>query len=175
MKCERCKKAEATIHLTQMLNGEVKKLNLCQNCAKETGINLNAPISITDILMGLGIQSSTEEAPSSPEFDLSCSRCSMTRTEFKKHGRLGCPECYNAFMGELGALAKAMHHSNQHVGKIPACQGQHARMMAQIAALQKDIETAITKEEYEIAARLRDQIKQLQEDAAQLKGAGVEP
>jgi protein-arginine kinase activator protein McsA len=48
-------------------------------------------------------------------------------------------------------------------------------MMAQIAALQKDIETAITKEEYEIAARLRDQIKQLQEDAAQLKGAGVEP
>lgn len=162
MKCESCQKVEATIHLTQVIDGNVKKLNLCQACAQESGIDLTSPISITDILLGLGA-TPTEELVSVPEFDLSCSRCQMTRAEFKKRARLGCPECYNAFMGELSALTKAMHHSAQHVGKIPARQGGKARIAAQIAALQKDIETAIAKEQYEMAANLRDKIKALKE------------
>ncbi len=167
MKCECCKEAEATIHLTQVIDGEVKKLNLCQTCAQKNGIDLNSPISITDVLLGLGQPSSGGAPdPDISAFDLSCSRCQMTRAEFKKRARLGCPECYNAFMGELNALTQAMHHSRQHVGKIPARQGTEARVTAQIAALQKDIETAIAKEEYEIAANLRDQIKKLKESGA---------
>ncbi len=162
MKCECCHEAEATIHLTQVIDGEVKKLNLCQACAQKNGIDLNSPISITDVLLGLGQQEGG--APKSlSEFDLSCSRCQMTRAEFKKRARLGCPDCYDAFMGELSAIMQAMHHSRQHVGKIPARQGNEARITAQIAALQKDIETAIAKEEYEVAASLRDKIRALKE------------
>lgn len=166
MKCECCHEAEATIHLTQVIDGEVKKLNLCQECAQKNGIDLNSPISITDVLLGLGSQPSTQKEQSMmSEFDLSCSRCQMTRAEFKKNARLGCPDCYKAFMGELNALMQAMHHSRQHVGKIPARQGNEARITAQIASLQKDIETAIAKEEYEIAANLRDKIRALKEGA----------
>ncbi|MDF7799199.1 UvrB/UvrC motif-containing protein [Pontiellaceae bacterium B1224] len=166
MKCECCNKTEATIHLTQVIDGEVKKLNLCQVCAQKNGIDLNSPISITDVLLGLGNASSGDsDKASMSEFDLSCSRCQMTRAEFKKRARLGCPECYKAFMGELNAITQAMHHSRQHVGKIPARQGNEARISAQIAALQKDIETAIAKEEYEVAANLRDKIKSLKDGA----------
>ncbi|VGO12851.1 Protein-arginine kinase activator protein [Pontiella desulfatans] len=161
MKCECCHEAEATIHLTQVIDGEVKKLNLCQVCAQKNGIDLNSPISITDVLLGLGQPGQPKTDLS--EFDLSCGRCQMTRAEFKKRARLGCPECYNAFMGELSALTQAMHHSRQHVGKIPARQGNEARITAQVAALQKDIETAIAKEEYEVAANLRDKIRALKE------------
>ncbi len=167
MKCECCHKKDATIHLTQVIDGEVKKLNLCQECALENGIDLNSPISITDVLLGLGVQPQST-GPAATEFDLSCSRCQMTRAEFKKCARLGCPECYNAFMGELSALTKAMHHSSQHVGKIPARQGNEARITAQIAALKKDIETAIAKEQYEVAANLRDKIIALKDSAASL-------
>jgi protein arginine kinase activator len=163
MKCECCHEAEATIHLTQVIDGEVKKLNLCQTCAQKNGIDLNSPISITDVLLGLGSQPQPQLQSGGPEFDLSCSRCQMTRAEFKKHARLGCPDCYKAFMGELSAITQAMHHSRQHVGKIPARQGNAARITAQIAALQKDIETAIAKEEYEVAANLRDKIRSLKE------------
>ncbi len=162
MKCESCHELEATIHLTQVIDGVVKKLNLCQDCAQENGIDLNSPISITDVLLGLGAQVQST-SPSSTEFDLSCSRCQMTRTEFKKRARLGCPECYNAFMGELSALTKAMHHSGQHVGKIPARQGNEARITAQVVSLQKEIENAIAREQYEMAANLRDKIKALRE------------
>ncbi|RKX40176.1 MAG: excinuclease ABC subunit B [Verrucomicrobia bacterium] len=160
MKCECCHEKDATIHLTQVIDGNVKKLNLCPDCAQDSGIDLNSPISITDVLLGLGAQLPSI-GPAAPEFDLSCNRCQMTRAEFKKRARLGCPDCYNAFMGELSALTKAMHHSGQHVGKIPARQGNQARITAQIAALQKDIETAIAKEQYEVAANLRDKIKAL--------------
>ncbi|VGO18460.1 UvrB/UvrC motif-containing protein [Pontiella sulfatireligans] len=161
MICEYCKEAEATIHLTQVIDGAVKKLNLCQICAQKNGIDLNSPISITDVLLGLGQPGA--KASDMSEFDLCCNRCQMTRAEFKKRARLGCPECYNAFMGELSALTLAMHHSRQHVGKIPARQGNEARITAQAAALQKDIETAIAKEEYEVAASLRDKIRALKE------------
>ena len=173
MRCECCKEAEATIHLTQVIDGDVKKLNLCQACAQKNGIDLNSPISITDVLLGLGSQSETVKTDALvSELDLSCGRCQMTRAEFKKNARLGCPECYKAFMGELSALMQAMHHSRQHVGKIPARQGNEARITAQIASLQKDIETAIAREEYEIAANLRDKIRALKEGAKQKTGGG---
>jgi protein arginine kinase activator len=174
MKCECCHEAEATIHLTQVIDGKVKKLNLCQDCAQQNGIDLNSPISITDVLLGLGSEPKAGKDPSlMSTFDLSCSRCQMTRAEFKKNARLGCPECYKAFMGELNALMQAMHHSRQHVGKIPARQGNEARITAQIASLQKDIETAIAKEEYEIAANLRDKIRALKEGAQHAKDGGT--
>ncbi|MDF7822568.1 UvrB/UvrC motif-containing protein [Pontiellaceae bacterium B12227] len=175
MKCECCKEAEATIHLTQVIDGEVKKLNLCQVCAQKNGIDLNSPISITDVLLGLGNQAGGKTPKTDlSEFDLSCSRCQMTRAEFKKRARLGCPECYNAFMGELSAILQAMHHSRQHVGKIPARQGNEARITAQIAALQKDIETAIAKEEYEVAANLRDKIRSLKEGIEEMDSGGTD-
>lgn len=164
MKCECCHETEATIHLTQVIDGDVKKLNLCQECAQKNGIDLNSPISITDVLLGLGSQTGVKKEPSMmSELDLSCSHCQMTRAEFKTNARLGCPVCYDSFMGELNALMQAMHHSRQHVGKIPARQGVEARLTAQIASLQKDIETAIAKEEYEVAASLRDQIRALKD------------
>jgi protein arginine kinase activator len=169
MKCECCHQKEATIHLTQVIESETKKLNLCQECALESGIDLNSPISITDVLLGLGAQPQTLDRSAETAFDLSCSRCQMTRTEFKKRARVGCPECYNAFMGELNALTKAMHPGNQHIGKIPARQGNEARITAQVAALQKDIETAIAKEQYEMAANIRDKIRALQGSASSLE------
>ncbi len=171
MICESCQKKDATIHLTQVVDGNSKKLNLCQDCAQDNGIDLNSPISITDVLLGLGAHPPSV-SPAATEFDLSCNHCQMTRTEFKKRTRLGCPECYNAFMGELSALTKAMHHSGQHIGKIPARQGNEARLVAQVAALQKDIETAIAKEQYEVAANLRDKIKALKSSLQLLEDGG---
>ena len=167
MKCEYCHVKEATIHLTQVIDGQTKKLNLCQACAQKNGIDLNSPISITDVLLGLGSTKPHSTEPSGAmEFDLSCSRCQMTRAEFKKRARLGCPECYNAFMGELNALTKAMHTGTQHIGKIPTRQGNEARITAQIAALQNDIEIAVAREQYEVAANLRDKIKALRSSIA---------
>jgi protein arginine kinase activator len=159
MKCESCNINEATIHLTQVVNGVVKKVHICQECAGKNGLDLSSPISITDILLGLG---GTQESEPDLPFDQSCPVCHMRRNDFKKTGRLGCPDCYDNFMGEINSLIGAMHHSTQHTGKLPARAGSKLRQQAEIATLRQQMEGAIVQEDFETAARLRDQIRAIQ-------------
>ncbi len=160
MKCDVCEK-EAVVHLTQVLDGEMKEVHLCEKHAKAQGIDINSPISITDILMGLG----EAKQGIASELSLSCPRCGMAREEFRKTGRLGCPDCYNTFMAELAAAVKAMHHANQHIGKIPAREGVQTRVKSKIARLKKDLDAAIAREDYEKAAGIRDQINAARDQA----------
>jgi protein arginine kinase activator len=161
MKCDLCDK-EAVVHLTQVVNGEMKEVHLCEEHAVEQGIDLNSPISITDILMGL----SGPQKSIASELSLACPRCGMAREEFRKTGRLGCPDCYKTFMAELTMAVKAMHHSGQHLGKIPEREGVQTRVKSKIARLQQDLEAAIVREDFEKAAKLRDQIKKYREEVA---------
>lgn len=160
MKCDLCDK-EAVVHLTQVVNGEMKEVHLCEEHAKEQGIDIHSPISITDILMGLGESKQGIEHQLSP----TCPRCGMAREEFRKSGRLGCPDCYNTFMAELAVAIKAMHHGSQHVGKIPAREGLQTRIKSQIARFQKDLDAAIAREDYEKAAEIRDRINEARSQA----------
>jgi len=165
MKCDLCDK-EAVVHLTQVVNGAMKEVHLCEEHAVAQGIDINSPISITDILMGL----SGPQKTIASELSLACPRCGMARDEFRKTGRLGCPECYKTFMAELTMAIKAMHQSGQHVGKIPAREGTQTRMKSKIARLQKDLEAAVAREDFEKAAQLRDQIKTCRDESAQDEG-----
>lgn len=165
MKCDLCDK-EAVVHLTQVVNGEMKEVHLCEEHAKEQGIDIHSPISITDILMGLGEAKQGIEHQFSP----SCPRCGMAREEFRRSGRLGCPDCYNTFMAELAVAIKAMHHSSQHVGKIPAREGLQTRIKSQIARLQKELDAAIAREDYEKAAEIRDRICEVRTQAEEQEG-----
>jgi protein arginine kinase activator len=165
MKCDLCDK-EAVVHLTQVVNGEMKEVHLCEEHAVSQGIDLNSPISITDILMGL----SGPQKTIASELSLACPRCGMAREEFRKTGRLGCPDCYKTFMAELTMAIKAMHQSGQHLGKIPAREGVQTRMKSKVARLQTDLEAAIAREDFEKAAKLRDQIKKCREEGSAGEG-----
>ena len=157
MICEVCKEKEATVHLTQVIDGAIKKLHLCEECAAKSGFDVHGPISITDILLGMGVQKDAASAADTIEW--SCPRCHMRRTDFKKTGRFGCGVCYEAFAEELPPMLKAMHRSDQHVGKVPASQVGRIKASAELASLQKALEHAIAKENFEEAAKLRDHIQ----------------
>ena len=157
MLCELCQNHDATVHLTQVLEGAVKKMHLCEACAKESGVDLQNPVSIADLLLGLGV--APKGAPEGP--GRTCPRCHLRQEDFKKTGRLGCPSCYETFAAELAPLLKAMHRRDQHVGKIP--QGQVARIQTtvELARLQQELEEAVAREDFEQAARLRDRLQNL--------------
>ncbi len=167
MKCDLCDK-EAVVHLTQVVDGEMKEFHLCEEHAQKQGIDFDSPMSITDILMGLGQQVKQSVAS---DFTLACPTCGMERDEFRKSGRLGCSDCYKTFMAELSAAIKAMHHSTQHIGKIPAREGSQTRIKSKIARLQKDLENAVAREDYEQAAQIRDEIKAIKETEVSEGGA----
>jgi protein arginine kinase activator len=159
MICESCKEKEATVHLTQVIDGAIKKLHLCEECAAKSGFDVHGPISITDILLGMGVQKGEQGSSASDTIEWSCPRCHMRRTDFKKTGRFGCSTCYEAFAEGLTPMLKAMHRNDQHVGKVPASQEGRIKANAELTSLQKKLEQAIAKENFEEAAKLRDSIQ----------------
>lgn len=155
MICELCQAHEATVHLTQVIDGSIKKLHLCEACAQKNGFDMQGPISITDILLGVGGKRE-EAAPSAGE--RSCPRCHMRRSDFKKSGRFGCASCYEAFADDLPSLLRAMHRNDRHVGKVPATAARRVQFLKELNDLQQSLDRAIADEQYEKAAKIRDRI-----------------
>lgn len=176
MLCESCKERDATVHLTQVIDGTIKKLHLCEECAAKSGFNAQSPLSITDILLGMGMESGMgvedkAEPAAKRKADLYCPRCHMRREEFKKSGRFGCGTCYETFAKDLPPLLKAMQRSDHHTGKIPRGASAQIRAIAELAALERQMEQAVASENFEEAAVLRDKINECRKQIS-AEGAG---
>ena len=159
MLCCICKEKNATVHLTQITGEKMQKVDLCEECAKTKGVNDQTGFSLADLLLGLGASQELEQSPGGAE--AKCPQCGFTHADFKKSGRLGCSECYVTFSDGLGGLLKTMHKGTRHVGKVPESLRTRRDLSNQLTALQKKLNKAIETEDFEQAALLRDQIKQL--------------
>lgn len=147
------------MHLTQITGDKMQKVDLCEECSKTKGINDPAGFNLADLLLGLGASQELEQAGGGVE--IKCSRCGFTQADFKKAGRLGCPECYKTFAEGLEGLLKSMHKGTRHVGKVPESLRQNRDLSDRLKALQKKLAKAIEDENFEQAAHLRDEIKQM--------------
>ncbi len=96
-----------------------------------------------------------------PAAESKCPRCGFTQADFKKSGRLGCPECYKTFAEGLEGLLKTMHKGTRHAGKVPEALRESREQSDRLKLLQKKLAKAIDDENFELAARLRDEIKQM--------------
>ncbi len=161
MLCDICKQNVATVHLTQMVEGKTKKVDLCEACSKEKGVDDPTGFSLADLLLGLG--AAQEMAQAAAGSDLKCSSCGFTQADFKKSGRLGCADCYSTFAEGLEALLKSMHKGTKHVGKAPRQLQQHKDYLERLKTLQKQLDKAVADEDFEQAAVLRDEINQTRE------------
>ena len=162
MLCDICKQNPAKVHLTQIVDGKTKKVDLCEACSKAKGVDDPTGFSLADLLMGLGAAQELEPA-SAPPGGLRCPACGFTQAEFKKTGRLGCADCYRTFAEGLETLLKSMHKGTRHSGKVPAALQASRDVEDRLRSLQKKLEKAITAEDFEQAAVLRDELKQLRE------------
>ena len=160
MLCCVCNAKEATVHLTQIVGDKMQKVDLCEGCAKEKGVNDPAGFSLADLLLGLGASQELEQAAGGA--NLKCPRCGFTQADFKKTGRLGCPDCYEVFGDALESLLKSMHKGTRHVGKAPAAQRQVRVTQRQVKLLHEQLAKAVESEDFEQAATLRDEIKRVQ-------------
>ena len=155
MLCDICNNKEATVHLTQMVEGETKKIDLCEACSKEKGVDDPAGFSLADLLLGLGASQQMEDAGST---STKCPQCNFSQEEFKKTGRLGCAECYDHFEEGVEGLLKTMHKGTRHTGKAPTIWKKMKDYTDQLHELETMLNKAIKKEDYEKAADLRDKI-----------------
>ncbi len=165
MLCCVCKEREAKVHLTQIIEDKMQKVDLCEECAKKKGVNDTPGFTLADVLLGLGVSQEVEQAAGGT--GLTCARCGFTQADFKKAGRLGCPECYQTFSEALEGLLKTMHKGTRHVGKVPEAL-RHSRDIAdKMKTLQRNLAKAIETEDFEQAAVIRDEIKQINAQLSQ--------
>jgi protein arginine kinase activator len=161
MLCTICKEKPATVHLTQIVGDKMQKLDLCEECAKTKGINDPTSFGLADLDLVLGLGASQQLEQAAGGVELKCSRCGFTQADFKKSGRLGCPECYRTFAEGLAGLLKTMHKGTRHTGKAPEALRATRENASLLKTLQTKLARAIKDENYEQAALMRDEIKQL--------------
>ena len=161
MLCQQCKKKNATVHLTEIVGNEKKEVHLCEECAREKGIGIKAQFSMADILSGL------ISAPVGKELarlsKITCPECGLTYINFHSAGRLGCPHDYRVFANELRPLIERIHGGTKHVGKIPPHVGRQVIKESKLLKLRKALRDAVGRENYEEAAKIRDEIKTIEE------------
>ena len=167
MLCQDCNKNEATIHLTQIVNNEKVVLNLCKNCAEKRGFHSpfeQMPFPLADIVSGMvgPIKSKKKLLGSSDvKVNITCPNCGLSFTEFGQVGRLGCAECYKAFRVELTNLLRRIHGSAEHRGRIAETANEGFQSIREENRLRDELRRAIDEENFEMAAELRDRIKEL--------------
>jgi protein arginine kinase activator len=169
MKCDNCNKP-ATVHLTEIRGGKKIEKHLCEQCAAQSeglpAVKGHTPINelLTNFVMAhSGLQK---------EMGVTCEQCGITWAEFRQHGLFGCEHDYEVFEKDLTPLLQRAHEgATHHVGKTPARAGSTApaarpkKKLVDIAKLRKELQRAIEVEDYEKAARLRDQIRLAEEGA----------
>lgn len=173
MLCQECGKRPATLHFTKIVNGEKTEFHFCEFCAREKGELLPGTsngFSIHSLLSGLldldpAGKGQTPGAKSVQS--LRCEECGMTYSQFSKVGRFGCSSCYKYFSERLDPLFKRVHGNTAHVGKVPKRSGGRIKLKRKLEELKKELQYRIVREEFEAAAEVRDQIRELEKNMAQ--------
>jgi len=156
MNCDVCKKNSATVFLTQIVDGKMQKVNLCESCSKEKGVTDPTGFALADLLLGLGAAQEIEKGTGVQK----CPGCGFSQADFKKTGRLGCPQCYETFADALGTLIKQMHKGTEHTGKVPQRLVRTLERESHLKELQRNLRKAVASEDFESAATLRDKIRE---------------
>lgn len=159
LKCDLCDN-QATVHLTQIVNHKVHKVDLCESCAQAKGVTDPSGFSLADLLL----KASLNPEPSAAA-GLRCEQCGFVPEDFKKTGRLGCPHCYDSLTGLVAPMLENMHKGTQHVGKIPERAIERKSLHDRLNTLESNLKSAIDAERYEDAAKFRDEILQVREAA----------
>jgi protein arginine kinase activator len=165
MMCQECGKKPATLHFTKIVNGEKTEFHICESCAREKGELIpgtSGGFSIHNLLSGLLDFDPSHGSASAKAQQLRCNSCGLTYSQFSKLGRFGCSQCYESFAERLDPLFKRVHGNTGHTGKVPKRSGSIIQHKREIDRLKREMMQRIDREVFEMAANLRDQIKELE-------------
>ncbi|MEW6063839.1 excinuclease ABC subunit B [Desulforamulus profundi] len=167
MLCDRCQKRPAQVHFTQIINNTKKQMHLCPTCAGELqaeSFGFAPQLNLHDFLAGL-INHHFTGANIKPNAlpQIRCDKCGASEAQVAKSGLFGCSECYIQFGDRVQPLLKKIHGSSAHTGKVPRRTGGKALISKEIRILKGQLQDAVKQEEFEKAAKIRDRIKELEQ------------
>lgn len=154
LECSECKKPIKVCY-TEIIGETIIRTSMCADCPELQKRLHGIPSGTVSSLGGAA---------------LSCGGCGTTLDSIRQGGALGCSECYEVFgdilVAEMIPLTKRIASGKKnaliHRGRAP---GETAEMnpALRLLALNDALNETLTREDYEQAAYLRDQIKALME------------
>jgi protein arginine kinase activator len=167
MLCEKCGKNTVTTHLKQVINGDAQEMNLCSECAEELGYGFFSSLipfndlvpSLNSFLGGIFTQTMPLKTLNSPR---KCSVCGSSFEDIAQDARVGCANCYRDFYTQLLPSIQRIHGKTKHIGKIPASASNHLKLRHELKALQQNLNDAVSIQDYENAAKIRDRIREIE-------------
>ena len=168
MICQKCGKRTATVHLKQVINGVGHEEYLCPICANtESGFFTTEIDTSGDTLFDALFSGGRHTVNASAA---TCPLCGSTARDIQKNSKAGCARCYDIFRRELKSAAHRIHGGVQHVGRAPGNHREEMERQTKIDELKTRQAEAIEEQNFELAAKLRDEIKALTEASDDGKG-----
>ena len=180
MICDNCGKNEVQILIKQVVNQEIRHLNLCKSCAEELGFT---PQVIPSITISFSLTDNAQRQRKARKVQprrrdmlsdaLACPECGTKFSSFREEGYLGCPKCYEEFRAPLGAYLQKTQGSESHwiasdtfkdIGLVVSKEESgrdEADKAEDITRLRLQMYDAVAREDYERAAELRDMLAPL--------------
>ncbi|GAA5480948.1 UvrB/UvrC motif-containing protein [Haloferula sargassicola] len=165
MDCDKCGKP-AKVFLTQLVGGQVKKISLCNDCAQDSGVTDPTGFALADMLLAPGSPASAPLAPRPPSSGRRCPECGFTLEDLQRVRRFGCGTCYDTFRSEVDQMIRGMHKGTEHRGKVPDGLYELQMRRQRLEELRQRLESAVEAENYEEAAGIRDEIRELETQGA---------
>lgn len=174
MKCERCKKNDATIHLSEIVKDVKSEVHLCEHCARDVGFNTKGSgfsLSLPEMLTFLSVDDIVDY-----DNTQACSTCGCSFSEYKREGKLGCPDCYIFLEDQIEGIVSGYYEEKKYAGKVPANYnvpepGSFVQVKekpkSSIVELKSKLDIAVNEERYEEAAVLRDRINEISKSMGQ--------
>ena len=170
MKCDLCGQREAVVFVHQVSKEGNSELRLCVQCAREHGLG-SLDGDMTEALKNL--LSTVPSTAFTPKGSLKkigpCPHCGLSREEAKKRGSLGCAHCWEHFGKSLLEGLSVSRGATK--GSVPLHQGRVSLRLTslrireqELIRLREELAEAVLAENYELAARYRDQIRTLEGD-----------
>ncbi len=158
--CQRCNQGKATVHITDTVP-EKRERHLCEQCAEKEGVIIKQKFVTTNEILQQFLK---HKVGAGAADDLACPECGMTFREFQTKGVLGCPNDYSVFGPMLNPLIQRAHEgASQHIGKAPPQADPSRQRLSGLVRLRRELQEAVEQEDYESAARVRDQIRAMEE------------
>jgi protein arginine kinase activator len=164
MKCLNCD-AEATIFFKEVVEGQLREIRLCEACAAEKGFHLAVEqnkLTIANQFIWMAENLYPESAAKVGA--VQCPACGIRYSQFARTGRLGCADCYGAFEAQLKQILRRVHGATRHHGRAPRGADASTLRRRDLGRLREELNRAVEREEFELAAQLRDRIRRMEEE-----------
>ena len=162
MLCQNCEKNEATTHIKRVINGDTAETHLCPDCAAHLGYG--------DFFSGFGLNFGElfgglleSGLPAAGEVKVKrCPKCGSSFEDIAREGKLGCAQCYSEFYDRLLPSLQRIHGRIRHNGKMSDSCAEEVKKPNRLEQLREELKAAINEQNFELAAKLRDEIKEME-------------